>query len=495
MKDAAIKLCIVGAAIAPLLWLSWIAAAPSGERTVSWVPGEFSSFITSPLPGDRVSEIAYTDDGDAYLSLIGEPTYIGVFPPSDAFTSATVSVEFDPHNAFAFELGGLTNVAAYAFDFHPLSNRAIESLGWSSLTPGESDLMVFARNDVKATVDDFLAHLPSRSSVVTYRATLPGVYRDASYAPIAGIQTFNASLRGSHEYLTYIKDEAFSLTVMYQDINRTYGADEGYVRVYNENGEAIETSTIIDDDDVSEDQVYTTRTLSLSIPNLPEGVYRVELSGTSDLVWRQFVTRQRYLSFKNKLYIADDVGYLASDRATTFVTNSKALAIETFHATSAKSLTIGNEVVEIPNSHELVRTVIDDEGTVSARTDRGDMKIVGEGKFAFSAQSFFDPDARSLIAVTDLADRALQYLITTLPPEEITADGWRSASATFTLGDLVKEVGAYKFALSLPGQAIDEEAVDIHKVSVTFHKAPISLTTAVYEEMRRWYRALRERLW
>jgi hypothetical protein len=490
------KVFILAVACAPIIWLSWIASAPSGERSVSWTPGEFSSFITSPLPGDRVSAVGSREDGDAFVTLTGEPTYIGVFPPSEAFTSAEVSIEFDPHDAYAFEIGGLTNVAAYAFDFRALSNAAIESLTWPQLPGSEgSDVLVFARQSTKASVQDFLNHPPARTAIVTYRATLPGMYRDSSYVPLRGSQTFDVSLRGSHEYVTYLKDEAFRLSVTYQDINRTFGADEGYIRVLNEAGTVMASTAILDDENISEDQTYTTKTATVSGGDWPEGVYRVELSGTSDIVWRTFVTNQRYMAFKNRLFIADDVGYLAQDRQTHFVTNSKSLVFETLHVDSAHGVTLGSEVIEIPLPHTKVRATLDADGVVEGVTDAGDVKMTGEGKFALSRDAFFDPDARSLTAHTNLHDGTLAYLVANVPSVEMTSDGWRTASARFDLSALVKESGAYKFALSLPGLVADGETVDIHRIHVTFRKEPISVWTAVYQELRAWKRAVEHRLW
>lgn len=494
MRVIATKFLIVIAAFVPFIWLSWIAAAPGGERTVTWEPGESSPFIQSPLPGERVSEVQQSDRG-SFVAVEREPVYMAVFSPSDEFTTATVTMEFDPHDAFAVELGGLTNVAAYAFDFHALSNSKLESLVWNALAQnGDNTMLVFARQSVKASVADFLAHVPVRSSVATYRETLPGTYRDSSYTPLDGSQQFDVSLRGSHEYLTYIKGETFRTSITYQDINRTFGADEGYVRVYNEDGKMMLDKPIVEDGNSTEDQVYSSRTIDLIGANWPEGVYRVELSGTSDIIWRKFVISQRYMSFKNRLFVADDVGYLPVDRKTTFVTNSKSIVLETLHADPAHSVIIGDQTIAIPESHAKEYVSIIDGGLVSGRTSSGDVKMTGEGKFAFSKGSFFDPDPLALTVNTNIDDPSLQYVLANVPPLQMTDEGWRTASADFDLAKLEKEFGAYKFAIGLPGLAVDEESVDLHRVTVTFKKAPISIFTAVKNELRRWRDAVRERL-
>ncbi len=495
MKKLFVKSFIVIAAVVPVVWLSWLSASPSGERTVSWTPGSLSPFVQAPLPAERVSEVHDSDRG-TYITIENEPVYFSVFPPSDDFTSAEVTLEFDPHDAFAVELGGMTNLAAYAFDFRALSNTRLENLGWNVLpnTDSESTLIVFVKDDVKAAVQDFALHQPARTSVVTYRATLPGTYRESSYTPLGYEQTFSISLRGSHEYVTYIKNEAFHLALRYQDINRTFGADEGYVRVYDENGTVMLEKAIVDDGDISEDQTYSSHDVVLDGKNWPEGVYRVELSGTSDIVWRQFTTSQRYMAFKNRLYVGDDVGYLSVDRKTSFVTNSKSIAFETFHADSAHHVTLGASTVDIPQSHVLTRATIPDNGTVAGLTDAGDIKMTGEGKFAPSAQAFFDPDPRPLTTQTNLDDPTTRYVYANLPKSTMNADGWRVADTTFHLADLAKETGAYKFALSLPGLATDAQSVDVHRFTITFRKDPISLFAAIKLELRRWRGAVYDRL-
>ncbi len=117
-----LKWLIVVATLVPFIWLSVVSSAPSGERTVTWTAGDSSPFIQSPLPGERVSEVK-DGVGGKYVTIKNEPVYMAVFPPSDDFTSATVTVEFDPNEAFAVEIGGLTNVAAYAVISAPIADN------------------------------------------------------------------------------------------------------------------------------------------------------------------------------------------------------------------------------------------------------------------------------------------------------------------------------------------------------------------------------------
>lgn len=493
MKTVIAKCILSVLAFGPFLWLSWLSAAPGGERTVSWTPGERSPFIQAPLPAERVSGVN-RDDRGAFVTIQSEPVYFSVFPPAEDFTSATVRVAFEPHDAFAVELGGLVNVAAYAFDFRSLANRVAENLSWKKLAneEGSSVLTVFAKEDVKASVQDFLAHPPPSTTIATYRATLPGVYRDPFYTPLGITQKFSTSLRGSHEYVTYLKDEPFFLDIFFQDINRTYGPDDGYVRVYNEEGRVMVEEIFTDDGNSTENQVFASRSILLEGRDWPEGVYRVELSGTSDVVWRTLVTKQRFMAFKNRLYIADDVGYLPQDRQTTFVTSSTSMTFETFHADSAHRVVFGQQIVDIPQSHVKISSEIEAGALAVGITDAGDIKMTGERKISLSKAAFFDPDPAPLTVKTDLENSLLRYVVSSSSPKEYDGD-WRVASTAFDMKTLAQEFGAYKFALSLPGFATDGEAIDLHSVTVTFVKEPISLLRAVKNEYHRWRKAIDDR--
>jgi hypothetical protein len=289
-----------------------------------------------------------------------------------------------------------------------------------------------------------------------------------------------------------VKNETFALDVMYTDVNRTYGADEGAIRVWNEAGEVVAEETIVDDGNISEDQTFSDRTtLSLRVPHLAEGVYRVELSGTSDIFWRSFTTAQRYMTFKSKLYIGDDVGYLPAPRATSFVTNGERVVLETYHADSPQSVTLNGEVVAIPVRHEKVTHDISADGMVVGTTPAGDIKMVTEGKFALTASAFFEPDPVALTAFTNMDD--VDYVYAAVAPVQ-TVNGWRKADTTFALSSLQQENGAYKFAISAPSLKELGTSVDVHAIELTFEKPAMTVQQTLHEIASRWYHALADKL-
>lgn len=460
--------------LAVFLFVQW--TVPSGVRTVSYRPGHISAYVQRPLPDERVTGVQ-NDGRGTYIGLTDEPVYFSVQPPFGSFERATVEVEFEPQETPILELGGLRDVAAQAFDFKPLSNLALEALSWSRYDL-EEGISLFSANNT--TAESFFLSPPARSSVATYRAVYPAPYREANYRPCSerGRQVchaWNVALRGPHEALTYIKEEQFSLTVKYVDLNRTYGADEGFVKVFNEAGEAMKTLEFKDDNNISTDQQQSTvKTLTVTGDGWPEGVYRVALAGTSDIAWRYVATNQRYFVFKNILYIGDDVGFAAQPRATKFFTNAKRVVLETAHAEGLQTVTLGNEKMEVAETHEKYVLDVHQAGALEGSSPVGDIKITGEGKYALSAEAFFDPDPVQITAFTDFSTLAAEYIYATVPPVTERA-GWRVAAADFALADLAMEAGAYKFALSAPGLETFGTVPQIHRITVRFAGEPPTL--------------------
>lgn len=451
-------------ALAVYLFIAW--TAPTGQREVSYKPGRASAFVQRPLPDERLSPVQQDERG-AFIALTDEPVYFSVTPPSGAFTEATVEVAFAPQGTPVLELGGLRDVASQSFDFRPLSNLLLEQLPWTRHSL-EDGLVLFSTEGLPA--EEFFLSPPARSEVATYRAVFLAPYREPGYTPCATqiCHTWNVALRGPHEALTYIKNEQFLLNVTYADLNRTFGADEGFVKVFNETGEEMKVTTFADDNNSSADQRQTVKTVSVVGEGWSEGVYRIAFSGTSDIAWRSLATHQRYLVFKNTLYIGDDVGFFAEPRTTHFFTNAKRLVFETAHAEGLQTLRLADQDLVIAETHEKYSYLVPTPGVLHGISPVGDMKITGEGKYALSADAYFDPDPASITAFSDIVSLGVEYVYAHLP-ESVERDGWRIASSTFLLSELVQEGGAYKFALSAPGLTTFETAPEIHRITVRFN--------------------------
>ncbi|PIX61991.1 hypothetical protein CO057_03290 [Candidatus Uhrbacteria bacterium CG_4_9_14_0_2_um_filter_41_50] len=466
------QLIIVLIPVTLFVWLLVIDIAPGGEFIVRHEVAEKSAYINSILPEDRTFGIQYNADGDAFTTIINDPVYFSVQLPNTEFDQIEVELEFANGGQSIIELGGLVDIFSEGYDLQPIHNLIIENSEWTRIE--DSGVVLLQRVSNFLSIDNFLLNLPDRSEIATYQFDLENAYRISNYSALGYQQTFDVSLRGYHKYQTYIKNENFNLELTYMDMNRTIGSDGGVIRVWNESDQVMFETEFKDDGNETDNQISSKQSIVIDKSGWPEGVYSVELSGTSDIFWRQIKTSQRYLTFVNKLYLGDDIGYLADSKSTSFYTNSKNLSLETYHADATQRVTLGADEVKIPYSHEKVTHTVEDAGVVYGHTPAGDVKITGDGKFSLSANSFFDPDPVKLNAFTNLDALGVNYIIAEYPGVTDGGD-WKTANATFDIAELYKFDNSIKFIISLPAITTLQETVDVHAINVIFKKDPMNI--------------------
>lgn len=471
--ECVLHAAIIAVPVVVLLFLGLQRLAPSGVFTVSAGTLERSPYINRILPQERAPQ---SEAGD-YVSLIADPAYMAVHLPAEDFATAEIALTYRNHGQSVFELGALTDIFSQSYDLKPIASTLLDESAWSSLREGER--LLLQRNKEYQSIAEFLTNPPSRSRIATYHDELGTPYRETNYQPLGGRQTFDVSLRGYHKIVTYIKNETLSFSLSYMDMNRTFGSDDGVIRVWNENNEVVYERNFADDRNTTENQMSSAlTTIDIIGEGWAEGVYSIELSGTSDIFWRRISTTQRYVTLLNRLYIGDDVGYLATDRQTKFYSDAKHCTFETFHADSSAWVSLGSDTVLLPNSHEKVSHDITALGLIEGRTQAGDIRMTCEGSFAFSSGSFFNPYPTRLTANTDLTARGIDFILATYSPPVINEDGWSTAEASFELADLAKQNGAATFVLSAPDIALHGASIDIRDVSVTFTRDPLTLRAA-----------------
>lgn len=459
--------------------LFWIYIAPTGERSAIWYADAASPLIGRPLPDARM-DATCADDRGSCIAIIDEPVYVSLTPPPGDWTSMDVAISFDAEDQDLLEVGLLQDLRLQRFTFTPLFYRALDTLAWPSTTKTlDNGLLekVWAKNDDVQDVDAFLANIPKREDIAVYRTAWTQPFRDFSATSLASPRTYDVALRGAHEALMYVQDhEQTTFSVSFVDVNRSYGPDEGFVKIINEAGQTMFEEPFLDDGVISEDQTQSSlRTITFKKNNLPEGVYRISLSSTSDIIWRSITESGSYFVFKNQLFIADDIGFLPQPRATTFWSDVKYLTAETLHAEGLQTLQAGAQALAISGVQEKVSVVIADADIATFTSPVGDVKLIGDGKFALSEDAFFNPDALQVTALPSLADAGVSYVLATIAPTAFTDAGWRQSNASFSLEGAPKEQGAYRLVLSAPRVRDVEDKPKIHEIKVTFKKEPLDM--------------------
>ncbi len=477
-KQLFVKGVIVAVPILLFFGLLYNYLGLSGEKIVHYTVGDSSPFVQSLLPSDRVSKV---ENGS--VKLLEEPVYFSVFAPPGNWQTADVKIDFQTGDQAILELGVLRDLFAQAFDFKPLANTVVEHLeanGWVGrpLAQLGENVNVFIRKE-------FVGAPPSSikdAQIGIYKASLP-------WSPPPGAtaskkdKTYSLMLRGPHELFTAIGDkEPLRISILLDDLNEAVGSDEGAIRIYSQKGGMVSETVFADDGNTTADgSLSPSRTVVVAPDGLPAGTYRIVLSGTSDIVFDEFVTKQNYLVVKNSMTIKPHTGAIALN------TNAKKITVEPLAVGALGTTVFGQTKMALEKVNEKVSGVSIDRDVSSLILPGGGVKITGEGFFALANAAFFIPEPAGFSNFLAAPDR-FRAIVAFFPPQ--MRDGhWRTATTKYELSTLAKERGAYKFVISAPLVHETDGGVEIHSIDVTFKK-PQTTFRSLFSSLKSFARDL-----
>lgn len=463
-----IQLLLIAIPFIVIGWLLNLWFVPGGVFLVEHEVGQSSPFIDELKPEIRVSEVFENEVGEAIQAIQADPAFFFLHPHrEDFFDQVVFDVWFQNTDLPIVELGGLARVNPETFMLYPLHNRLIDESDWYRID--EDGLVLLQREETYRSLADFFAQPPSRDEVAVYRTSLDVPYRLNDYQPTSATQTIDVSLRGHHEFKTYIKDETLSFTFSYMDMNRDEGEDVVQATVFNENGQPVAEARAADDGNTSDDTMVDQglKALVLNAYGLPEGVYKIVMNTTRDVFFRKILTSQQKIVFLNTLFIGDEIGYREPSEGATVYTQAKRLRFQTRHAQGVQTLIAGDQTLEIAQPYEWYTLTFQGEGLESVTLPTGDVEIVTEGKFAFSPSQYFNPDLVALNAYTTIDQLGVDYVLARYQSPRQEGD-WLVATVPFVAWDLYKEDQTWKFSFSTPLiEELDAELF-IHRIDTRF---------------------------
>ncbi|MBI5794317.1 hypothetical protein HZA87_04545 [Candidatus Uhrbacteria bacterium] len=452
----------------PLLLMGWLATqwlVPSGVFSVGHVVGEPSPFIDELQPGTRV-----LPPKDGVQAVIGDPAFFFVHPHRD-FERIVLDVWFQNDSVPIVELGALSAVNPESYTLLPLHNRLIDESTWDRLD--EDGVVLLQREKTYGSLAEFFADPPSRDSVATYRTTFDVPYRLAGYHPTSATVAIDVSLRGRHEFKTYIKDETLHFTFNYMDMNRDDGADVVRATVFNEALQPVAEARADDDNDTSDDAVATgMKSLDLEAFGLPEGVYKVVVDTTRDIFFRRIETSQQKIVFSGSVFVGDEIGYHARAQGAVLYTPSNRLRLQTRHGEGVQTVTSGSTALAIMEPYEWYVLALTGEDLKQVEVPIGDVEIVTDGKIAFSPSQYFNPDPVTLTAFTDLDGSGVDYVLAQYQSPRKEGE-WLVAQVAFDTKGIWTQDGTWKFIFSTPGIEELDANLLVHAINAWLYRDPI----------------------
>jgi hypothetical protein len=441
---------------------------PNGVFVVNHVVGERSAFIDELSPGERVGEVHKTDSGKTQ-SILEEPVVFFVHPNRDDYKKVEMEIWFQNETLPIVELGALSSANPDIYTMTSLHNRLIDENGWKKIY-GDDGLMLIERESDYDDIDEFFASPPSVNRTAVYRADTPAKYRIPDYAPALGERRIDVSLRGRHEIKTYIKNEPLAFSFSYTDVNREDGADGIRATVFDESGNPVVEARAQDDGNTtSNNEMSVEKILRLRAEGLEEGVYKIVVNATQDVIFRHVSSTQQKIIFTGQVYIGDEIGYAQEERGAEFWAGGGRVKLQTTRAQGVQEVLTGDKSVRIEEPFRWYAFDLENFGAQKVSVQSGDVKIISDSPIAFAQDQYFYPDPVSLVAHRTIENLDVDYVLANYVSPKKVGD-WLIAGVEFDVDDLYEDKGAWKFSFSTPQIKEFDTKLDIHKIVLRFKK-------------------------
>ncbi|MDD5252070.1 MAG: hypothetical protein PHT12_05570 [Patescibacteria group bacterium] len=470
-----VRLAAALAVVGVFVFLAAKALAPGGELTMRTDLIRPAPSVSAPKPPNRLQQL---DAGG--VAFVGTPAYLDVTPPS-AFDTVEVRVNYRNPTGAWLEVGAMTSALDGSFDLRPLEARLADVLPWARVTSGRRQ--VIERERRQASVEAFEATPPSVTTLATLGSRWLPPVRIADYRPAEEERAFRVSLRGRQRLLAYVANETLHFGFSVQDMNRQVGADPVTVAVFRPgDSQPLAVAELPDDGNVTADQRSVgLRSISVSVADLPEGVYQVEFATTGDVFIREMTASPAKFVFAGRMYLGDHVAYSDRTDPVTVYASGTRLEARTGHQESLQTITVGSSVVSLEAVNARQATTLPAGEPVAVRVPKADAILESDGVFALSREAWFV--ARPLeiswhTTADDLDKRGITAVLADYEAPSV-ADGVSTASAEFAVSELDQTAaGAYRFVLHAPEAAFGETAPVIESVEFVWRRRSVSWAEA-----------------
>jgi hypothetical protein len=455
-------------------WLAVLRFPPSGTFQTTTVLDGKSAWIFPFLPGERVSAPGKQSDGWVGQRIISDPTYFTARAPGP-YDSVDVSIEFRPLRQPLVEFGMVRNAEGTELELHPMFSSELDAPGWTEANAGP--VHGYVRSGISSSR---LADPDTRGLAIWASSSTMPLMQDHPGPDIAT----TVSLRGSHD-IYLVPTDRVHVTFTLQPVNRNPGNDIVSFRVFRGDTEIRRES--FDVSGTHETRMGPVIEHTIDIPDVSAGVYRISFAADDDVFIRKIVTPSARWVVGPRLVFGDVVGYSTTtiQVAAQAWTNSRHFVVETFHKEGLQTVSVATKHVTLKAVHTQMRIDRDDDqaGPVELDAPVGDVRIVGDGFFAFTPSAFFEPSPRRFSSSTSFDKEHINAIVTSYQRPQDEGGGWYRTQASFSLDPTL---GQLRFVLSAPGALSRGAAVDIRRITLAYHRKAVTITD--------WMRILRQEL-
>ncbi len=441
-----------------------------------------SAFVYPFLPGERTTSPGKQEDGWSGQRIINDPVYMNVRTPGP-YDTVDVDIEFRTLRQSLLEFGLVKDAEGKQLDLYPLYSEMLEGKDWKQVTTVKGNHGYVAVNVPASRLDD-----KDTRGLAIWDTTTTSPLITASF--LAEPQTYSINLRGSHDFWVTPAEGQIKFRLDVQDVNRNRSGGMLALQVFRDS-ELIWQDTA--GTSGNRDQGYgAVIPVNVNLKDLSPGVYRVKVVADDDVFIRRVVTRNSRWVVGPRLVVGDIVGFATTSTNSLKVwTTARHIVAETFHKEGLQEVQFGSTVGSVKRTHTSFRIDRNDSvvDPVILQAPRGDIRFVADGYFAFSPESFFEPQPRRLTPESNGKQEGLVAVLTNYSKVEDLGDGWKKARLSFPV---TPDLDTLRFVLSAPGIASRAGSVDIRHITLTYHREPMSLESwwsrLLAEAKRAWRR-------
>lgn len=371
--------------------------------------------------------------------IVGEPAYF-YLKTNRSFDSAKVSIEYDISNQVFlendyvnFEMGLLLNKDNWNYRLYPAYNNVLNYLYGNWHKTFEDDGSVFLQKEKKFSDFNDYSKQVDFSSLLIYNYNLKNDFILPDYQKINDYKLSIPSLRGSHVFYTYLKDENLKFDFSLRNLDQE-SKKEADVFVYL-------NQDIIFSKNFSTKELSDGDLFSLDLSDLPEGAYKIEIRSGEDVVIENFT------SYMNKLVFLHKVNLYETENGFNFFSNKTDLKIKSLESECLNKLSINEDVFTVDQIFKQFNFKSLNKEINNIKSDSCGMLIESNGLFSFSYESFFNP-LISTLSSDVLVDDYSFVLSNYSPPKK--KDNTYISVLNFDLRGACREKGEYRFIISAP---------------------------------------------
>lgn len=461
------------------VWLCLTRVPLSGIRSLSIPFDGRSPWVQAFLPGQRATNLGLQAEGWFGQRITDEPVYSTLRLPG-VYERVAVGLEFRPHNQPLVEVG-FTQDPTSAFAMQPLWSEVLAQ-GWRrAVWQGREGYVRTGESDEALGERDM-----NRLLVWHASATVPEMM-DAAERD----RTFATALRGSYDLHVVPVNGRIFFQLQVQDMNRR--RQKGLVVfTLSKNGDLLssEALSLAGSRDDRPSEVYAK---SLEFKNLQAGVYKLSVVADDDIFTRQIRSPLQHWVIGPRLYFGDQVGYATSSLPGVAWTNAQHLQVETLHIEGRQIVSFGTASVEVSRLHHsyaLSRMSTERDLPQRVQAPRGDIRLIGDGYFAFAPELLFLPAPRRLTDASRPLEEGIRAVLTPYVPPQSLEDGWYLSSSTYAMS---ARPGTLRLTLGAPGIRERQAYLDVRAFHLVYSRSTISRYEwfrAIWRELSSAWRAL-----